>query len=51
MLIRVWTTLNIDDELQPFELEHGNGVPTLPRGPNDPVVTAELVNGLLDEDE
>jgi hypothetical protein len=36
---------------KPFELEYRNGVPTLPRRPNGPVVTAELVNRLLNEDE
>lgn len=35
----------------PFELEHRNGVPILPRRPNGPVVTADLVNRLLNEDE
>ena len=36
---------------KPFELGHRNGVPILPRRPNGPVVTADLVNRLLDEDE
>ena len=36
---------------KPFELEHRNGIPILPRRPNGPVVTAELVNRLLNEDE
>lgn len=36
---------------RPFELEYRNGVPMLPRRPNGPVVTTELVNRLLDEDE
>lgn len=41
------------EALQPksFNLEYRNGVPLLPRRPNGPVVTAELVNRLLDEDE
>jgi hypothetical protein len=51
--------LDIDDELllreslQPkdFKLEYLNGVPLLPHRPNGPVVTAELVKRLLDEDE
>jgi hypothetical protein len=39
--------------LQPanFKLEYRNGIPLLPRRPNGPVVTASLVNQLLDEDE
>ena len=39
--------------LQPksFELEYRNGVPLLPRRPRGPVVTAELVNRLRDEEE
>ena len=52
-------TLDIDDELLPgeplrpedFKLEYRNGVPLLPRRPNGPVVTAELVKRLLDEGE
>ena len=34
------------ESLQPrsFQLEYRNGVPVLPRGPNSPVVTSELVN-------
>jgi len=41
------------DSLQPksFQLEYRNGVPLLPRRPNGPMVTAELVNRLRDEDE
>ena len=34
-----------------FKLEYRNGVPVLPRRSNGPVVTAELVNRLRDEDE
>jgi hypothetical protein len=34
-----------------FKLEYRNGVPLLPRRPHGPVVTAELVNRLADEDE
>jgi len=39
--------------LQPksFKLEYRNGVPLLPRRPHGPVVTADLVNRLRDEDE
>ena len=39
--------------LQPksFEVEYRKGVPVLPRRPNGPVVTMELVNRLRDEDE
>ena len=41
------------ESLQPksFELEYEDGIPMLPRRPNGPVVTTELVNRLLDEDE
>ena len=41
------------ESLQPknFKLEYRNGIPVLPRRPQGPVVTAELVNRLLDEDE
>jgi hypothetical protein len=41
------------ESLQPksFKLEYRNGVPVLPRRPNGPVVTAELVSRLLDEEE
>lgn len=41
------------ESLQPknFQLECRNAVPVLPRRPNGPVVTSELVNRLLDEDE
>ena len=41
------------ESLQPksFQLEYRNGIPLLPRRPHGPVVTAELVNRLLDEDE
>ena len=41
------------ESLQPksFELKYRNGVPLLPRRPNGPVVTTELVNRLRDEDE
>jgi hypothetical protein len=41
------------ESLQPrsFELEYRNGIPLLPRRPHGPVVTAELVNRLRDEDE
>ena len=36
--------------LQPreFKLEYHNGVPLLPRRPNGPAVTVEIVNRLLD---
>lgn len=39
------------ESLQPktFKLEYRNGIPLLPRRPNGPVVTTELVNRLLDE--
>jgi hypothetical protein len=33
------------------ELEYRNGIPVLPRRPNGPVVTMELVNRIRDEDE
>jgi hypothetical protein len=36
---------------KPFKLEYRNGVPLLPRRPDGPVVTTELVNRLRDEDE
>jgi hypothetical protein len=41
------------ESLQPknFKLEYRNGVPLLPRRDNGPVVTADLVNRLRDEDE
>lgn len=41
------------ESLQPksFDLERRDGVPTLPRRPNRPTVTSELVNRLRDEDE
>lgn len=41
------------ESLQPksFQLEYRNGLPILPRLPNGPVVTTELVNRLLNEDE
>ena len=41
------------ESLQPksFKLEYRNGVPLLPRRPNGPVVTADLVNRLLNQDE
>jgi len=41
------------ESLQPksFEIEYEDGIPMLPRRPNGPVVTTELVNRLLDEDE
>lgn len=34
-----------------FTLEYRDGVPTLPQRRNGPIVTTELVNRLLDEDE
>jgi hypothetical protein len=39
--------------LQPksFKPQYRNGVPLLPRRPSGPVVTADLVNRLRDEDE
>jgi hypothetical protein len=41
------------ESLQPktFEREYRNGVPLLPRRPQDVKVTMELVNRLRDEDE
>jgi len=41
------------ESLQPgsFKVEYRNGVPLLPRTANAPVVTAELVNRLRDEDD
>ncbi|MGA2713117.1 MAG: CopG family transcriptional regulator [Bryobacteraceae bacterium] len=41
------------ESLQPksFKLEYRNGIPLLPRRPHGPVVTAELVSRLLDENE
>jgi hypothetical protein len=41
------------ESLQPkdFKLEHRNGLPVLPRRTTGPVVTAELVNRLIDEDK
>ena len=41
------------ESLQPksFKLEYRNGIPLLPRRPHGPVVTGEMVNRLLDEDE
>jgi hypothetical protein len=41
------------ESLQPraFELEYRNGIPVLPRRPNGPVVTTDLINRLLNEDE
>jgi hypothetical protein len=41
------------ESLQPksFKVEYREGVPLLPRRPNGPVVTSELVNRLRDEDE
>jgi len=41
------------ESLQPksFKLEYRDGVPLLPRRPNGPVVTTEMVNRLRDEDE
>ena len=49
---KVVSTL-LRESLQPksFQLEYRNGLPLLPRRPHGPVVTAELVNRLLDEDE
>jgi hypothetical protein len=34
-----------------FTIEYRDGVPVLPRRPNAPTVTSELVNRLLNEDE
>lgn len=34
-----------------FAIEYRDGVPVLPRRPNGPTVTTELVNRLLNEDE
>ena len=41
------------EALQPksFALEYRDGVPVLPRRPNGPTVTTELVNRLLNEEE
>jgi hypothetical protein len=41
------------ESLEPksFAIEYRDGVPVLPRRPNAPVVTTELVNRLLNEDE
>ena len=41
------------ESLQPraFELESRNGIPVLPRRPNGGIVTTDLVNRLLNEDE
>lgn len=41
------------ESLQPksFEVRHRNGVPVLPRRANAPVVTTEVVNHLLNEEE
>jgi hypothetical protein len=41
------------EAMQPksFQLDYRNGVPVLPRRPNGPTVTLELVNRLRDEDE
>jgi len=41
------------ESLEPksFAIEYRDGVPILPRRPNSPVVTTELVNRLLNEDE
>jgi hypothetical protein len=43
----------IRESLQPqtLKLEYRDGVPVLPRRPNGPVITSELVNRLRDEDE
>jgi hypothetical protein len=43
----------VREAIQPksFQLEYRNGVPLLPRRPNGPTVTLELVNRLRDEDE
>ena len=39
--------------LQPksFAIEYRDGVPVLPRHPNSPTVTGELVNRILNEEE
>ncbi len=41
------------ESLQPrsFDIEYCDGVPVLPRRQNAPVVTPELVNRLLNDDE
>jgi hypothetical protein len=41
------------EALQPksFQVEYRDGIPVLPRRPNGPIVTSELVNRLRDEDE
>ena len=41
------------ESLQPksFEVEYEDGIPVLPRRPHGPMVTTELVNRLLHEDE
>ncbi len=41
------------ESLQPksFTIEYRDGVPVLPRRPNAPIVTTELVNRLLNEED
>jgi hypothetical protein len=41
------------ESLQPksFKLEYRNGIPLLPRRPKGPIVTTELVDRLVSEDE
>jgi hypothetical protein len=41
------------ESLQPknFKMEYRNGVPLLPRRPNGSVVTSDMVNRLLDEED
>jgi hypothetical protein len=36
---------------KPLKLEYRNGIPFLPHRPGGPVVTVDLVNRLLEEDE
>jgi hypothetical protein len=47
----VSTLLRKSRQPKSFKLEYRNGVPLLPRRPNGPVVTAELVSRLASEDE
>lgn len=36
---------------KPFKIEYKDGIPFLPHRPGGPVVTVELVNRLLEEDD
>ena len=48
-------TFDIDEEMllrvKELQLTYRNGVPVLPRMPNGAIVTSELVDRLLNEDE